>query len=563
MRWLPLSKFKENVWKTGSPWLVASLTVASLLAKEVVLCFVVNGLILASQRLMIRLLSRPVLKRCFEPYFAQNIRKTLKRRVFRSAVTAAIAFAYYHWNPRRSPLLGPNAVFPSWGHLFAWNETFYPSLYSVVLLRVQWLSREPAFEPPERDCAAIEALVCPIARIIRYRYCDWRSAKAFRESSEANALGEALESELGIRDKATTRRRQKNQRRSIPWYFDVLELLCYPLPSALCRLTTRTTKLKSLHSWFSHHDIMLLALIREEIAAVSLTDMLKSITGGMLKRRSGKDLQHNLDRQSAEALQLITTTGFLSVKQKEASVMMLERLRRSITVVPAHRLGAAYVEYLLLLWNAVKQLVSTRQILELSKVKLLSAELTAKKASDSPDEDCAVCLHSLWGPRSPNSQSAPELPILQAQKIEEPVGVYPCQHVFHDKCLADWIAESFTCPLCRSPLQRTDSVTPTEPSTEQQPELDPITTEQQATEQLQQRLSVRLAFASRQVQEEYPPSLFLRDTWLMEQYLEYCTYFRILPAVCVGTLERRYRQPLDSFLYPIICRVLDVEIRRM
>ncbi|WP_422136097.1 RING finger protein [Endozoicomonas sp. ALD040] len=60
-------------------------------------------------------------------------------------------------------------------------------------------------------------------------------------------------------------------------------------------------------------------------------------------------------------------------------------------------------------------------------------------------------------PNSPNDQSAryqelsEECPICYAPFAESEVKVFePCTHMFHERCLATWLVNNRTCPMCRS-----------------------------------------------------------------------------------------------------------------
>ena len=45
---------------------------------------------------------------------------------------------------------------------------------------------------------------------------------------------------------------------------------------------------------------------------------------------------------------------------------------------------------------------------------------------------------------------------LEEFKLEESIRVTNCNHIFHHKCIEEWICKSPTCPLCRKNLKTTD-----------------------------------------------------------------------------------------------------------
>lgn len=44
-----------------------------------------------------------------------------------------------------------------------------------------------------------------------------------------------------------------------------------------------------------------------------------------------------------------------------------------------------------------------------------------------PDRTCAICLNSMF----------------------KGVRMHKCKHVYHEECIAEWLAKKFTCPMCR------------------------------------------------------------------------------------------------------------------
>jgi hypothetical protein len=68
----------------------------------------------------------------------------------------------------------------------------------------------------------------------------------------------------------------------------------------------------------------------------------------------------------------------------------------------------------------------------LQRKRRLQREITKLRAELPPVATlCAICLGTLWcWDRCTTT----------------------CAHIFHPRCLADWLAINPTCPLCRAPL---------------------------------------------------------------------------------------------------------------
>ncbi|NWH73726.1 RN122 protein, partial [Piaya cayana] len=68
-------------------------------------------------------------------------------------------------------------------------------------------------------------------------------------------------------------------------------------------------------------------------------------------------------------------------------------------------------------------------------------------------------VKSCWGSMHSSSPSVP-LPTLQQTcavcledfKVKEELGVLPCQHGFHRKCLVKWLEVRCVCPMCNKPM---------------------------------------------------------------------------------------------------------------
>ncbi|XP_058496910.1 RING finger protein 24 isoform X1 [Solea solea] len=90
--------------------------------------------------------------------------------------------------------------------------------------------------------------------------------------------------------------------------------------------------------------------------------------------------------------------------------------------------------------QAHKELYAYKQVIQKEKVKELNLH-----------EICAVCLEEF--------------------KQKDELGICPCKHAFHRKCLIKWLEVRKVCPLCNMPvLQLAQQASITEPATQvQQP----------------------------------------------------------------------------------------------
>ncbi|XP_066276944.1 RING finger protein 24-like isoform X2 [Branchiostoma lanceolatum] len=61
-------------------------------------------------------------------------------------------------------------------------------------------------------------------------------------------------------------------------------------------------------------------------------------------------------------------------------------------------------------------------------------KITYKKKKCSSNETCAVCLEDF--------------------KLMEEIGLCPCGHAFHRKCISKWLEIRNTCPMCNSQVKQ-------------------------------------------------------------------------------------------------------------
>ncbi|NXF13091.1 RN122 protein, partial [Smithornis capensis] len=57
---------------------------------------------------------------------------------------------------------------------------------------------------------------------------------------------------------------------------------------------------------------------------------------------------------------------------------------------------------------------------------------TALSSLSHPQQTCAVCLEDF--------------------RLRDELGVLPCQHAFHRKCLVKWLEVRCVCPMCNKPM---------------------------------------------------------------------------------------------------------------
>lgn len=68
-------------------------------------------------------------------------------------------------------------------------------------------------------------------------------------------------------------------------------------------------------------------------------------------------------------------------------------------------------------------------------------------------ESMSLCL-CVWLARVSNLSSPPCRCIICMIDfmIDDPVRFLPCMHIYHTKCIDDWLMRSFTCPTCMEPV---------------------------------------------------------------------------------------------------------------
>lgn len=65
------------------------------------------------------------------------------------------------------------------------------------------------------------------------------------------------------------------------------------------------------------------------------------------------------------------------------------------------------------------------------------------------DLDCPICMSTVTIPvlSSPAKKS-----FKQQEKMMQAAMITPCHHIFHTRCMEDWMVHKLQCPVCRSPL---------------------------------------------------------------------------------------------------------------
>ncbi|ESQ38244.1 hypothetical protein EUTSA_v10029147mg [Eutrema salsugineum] len=74
---------------------------------------------------------------------------------------------------------------------------------------------------------------------------------------------------------------------------------------------------------------------------------------------------------------------------------------------------------------------------ELLRMVLLGSKMNTEELKSMETEPCSICLD--------------ELSCSDSKKTGVPTRM-TCSHVFHDRCLIEWLQRKNTCPLCRSVL---------------------------------------------------------------------------------------------------------------
>ncbi|KAL4633774.1 hypothetical protein ACB092_04G146600 [Castanea dentata] len=93
-----------------------------------------------------------------------------------------------------------------------------------------------------------------------------------------------------------------------------------------------------------------------------------------------------------------------------------------------------------------------------TKSSIEALEKIMFQPSPNSIQECSICLEELFNYKhalrfQPSSNSIQECSIcLEEFQIGFEVTSMPCSHVYHGKCIAQWLQASHFCPLCRYPM---------------------------------------------------------------------------------------------------------------
>lgn len=83
--------------------------------------------------------------------------------------------------------------------------------------------------------------------------------------------------------------------------------------------------------------------------------------------------------------------------------------------------------------RSVNQLSEEEQIKIAKRIGLIQHLPTGQYDGSKKIRECVICMLDF--------------------QIGDPVRFLPCMHIYHTKCIDDWLMRSFTCPSCLEPVE--------------------------------------------------------------------------------------------------------------
>ena len=484
-----VSPTKEKWLHTG-PWKVLMLSFGTLCLHHTAVALVMKG-VWSWEKARTFILRRPSLHGLMA-YTTNPIQGVGVPKLVRFGASCVTAYLFYTVGRTRCPSLLTGI--PSWQHLLSFNEAFYPSLWSVCSLRYTLDMQPLPFLQAERWCYLCCEVLLEIINVAHMRYVDYGCPAQV-----------PLHLDFAV---ATARTLPHLARFRFPRFI-----------GALC---------KSLR--LSDADSLMLKHLWQELVVAWFRAEGAEQMEALLARAMPVTASVNKTKMLEESLSLIRMTGFQSLESKNTCLFRLEGVRATHGVPINLRVAAAHEQILLHVWDINKGQLSPATLLEMSRIVV---ESPALKPEDE-DEDCSVCLQSLQHPEGE----------------QRCVAVRPCKHRFHIKCLIDWIAESFTCPMCRGQLESMPrDAAPAVPGREQYSQAERVVLD-------------HLSLVADNVKKDLPPSLPMRPNWVVSRYLltHNVSYLRAFPQLTdgLGSDGLLSKVRIETFLVPVLHRLLDI-----
>jgi len=73
---------------------------------------------------------------------------------------------------------------------------------------------------------------------------------------------------------------------------------------------------------------------------------------------------------------------------------------------------------------------------------------------DDDNACCSICLKCLNAEQEEKQEEEEKQEKQEEEKQEEEMVKTKCAHIFHSKCLAKWVIQKTTCPMCRNSLTK-------------------------------------------------------------------------------------------------------------
>ncbi|XP_071492466.1 RING finger protein 11-like [Diadema antillarum] len=83
--------------------------------------------------------------------------------------------------------------------------------------------------------------------------------------------------------------------------------------------------------------------------------------------------------------------------------------------------------------RSASQLTEEEQIRIAKRIGLIQHLPTGQYDGSKKARECVICMLDF--------------------QLGDPIRLLPCMHIYHTKCIDDWLMRSFTCPSCMEPVE--------------------------------------------------------------------------------------------------------------